>query len=111
MGLDGLDLELGFHSVVSLALLHQFGESLVKKRLEDMAAINLRATSYIKVVEFTRKNKEVERRSEEGTRSRGEKAVIEIRSINNKGGPLKTQREDKSGGEVRLEEENLLVKE
>ena len=63
-----------------------FGESLMKRRSEDMTAINLKATSYIKVEEFSRNRKKEERRGEEGTRSRGEKVVIDLRSINNRGG-------------------------
>jgi len=42
----------------------KFGESLVRKRLEDMATVNIRATSHIKVEEFTRKKMEEEMRVE-----------------------------------------------
>jgi len=48
----------------------------VKRRPEDMAAINLRATSYIKVEKFNKRKKEEERRGEEGTKSRGKKAIF-----------------------------------
>jgi len=41
-----------------------------------MADINLQAMSYIKVLEFTKRNKEGEMGSEDGTRSKGEKAVV-----------------------------------
>lgn len=60
-----------------------------------MAAINLRVSSYIKVEEFNRRKKEEERRGEEGTRSKGEKAVIGFRQLSNKGGgPVRVRWED-----------------
>lgn len=37
--------------------LGRFNESLVRRRLEDMATINLRATSYVKAKEFTLEKK------------------------------------------------------
>jgi len=75
--------------------LGSFGESLVKKRLVDMADVNLRAVSYVKVEEFSRKKKEEERRGEDGSRSKAEK---EVWSIWRKKEVLKIRREEKSGG-------------
>ena len=73
-----------------------FSESLVKRRSEDMAAINLKATSYIKVEEFVRRKKGEERWGEEGTRSKGERTTIGFRPLNNKrGGLVQTRREDR----------------
>jgi len=72
-----------------------FRESLVKKRPANMADINLRAVSYVKVEEFARKKKEEERRGEDGLRSKAEKRG---RLASGSGGLLKTRREEKSGG-------------
>jgi len=67
-----------------------FGESLVQRRPEDMAAINIRAASHIKAKEFTIKKLDEERRTEG--------PVVGIQPVCNRGGPLKGKREEQRFG-------------
>jgi len=62
-----------------------FGESLVQRRLEDMAAINIKAVSHIKVEEFTIKKLDEEMRTEG--------SVVGIQPVSNRGKPLKGKRD------------------